>query len=128
MNFSDCAQRGYGWKADQPRDIELKMLLKVIDPGPDQCLSLGSSTGRHSGDGCCSGFNYMFNIFLGEDPVKFRFRKEMWHVNYDDDPKTGQWTHADANFRLEDVNDRWIGFAFCRYDLKDFISNGEKDN
>ncbi len=125
MDFAASANRGYGWKAIQPRDIELKMLIKVID-GNNEGLSLGSGTGKHSGDGCCSGFNYMFNIFLSDDPVKFRFRKEMWHVNYDDDPKTGQWTDTtNANFQLEDVNDRWVGFAFCRYDLKDFVSNGQ---
>lgn len=118
MDFTATENRGYGWKADQPRNVELKMLLKVINDGDDAGLSIGGPTGRHSDSGCCSGFGYMFNTFLQSNPVKFRFRKEMYHVNYDDDPKTGQWTHPSANFNLVNIN-RFIGLAYCRYNKKD---------
>jgi hypothetical protein len=125
MDFAATEARGYGWKADQPRDIELKLLLEVLDAPTDDGLSLGGPTGRHSDDGCCSGFAYMFNIEVYREPtVIFRFRKEMWHVNYDTDPETGEFTHPSANFSLVDLG-RYVGFAYCRYNVKDGRGPGQ---
>ena len=51
MDFTDTAARGYGYKKDDPRDIELTFLIKFVDANSDNGFAIEGPTGRHSGDG-----------------------------------------------------------------------------
>ena len=77
-------------------------------------LSLSGPTGHHSGGEThgCEGFTYMINVDLLSNPPEFRFRKEMFHVNYDDHPE-GKWTHPDAPDVI--VGGGWFGYGWVRY-------------
>ncbi len=120
MDFSDTESRGYIYKSSDPRDIEFKMLCKFTGFG-DNGFSISGPTGEHSGDGCCSGFSYMFSCEPSTTPVEFRFRKEMWHVSYHDH-SSGRWTHPTLNFKLNDHG--YVGLAYVRYNKKDGRSTG----
>lgn len=82
-------------------------------------LSLSGPTGHHSGGEThgCQGYTYMIH---GEDfdsaNPSFRFRKETYHVQYDNDPQTGLWTHPSATGT---VSGNWKGFGWVRYNRKD---------
>ena len=87
-------------------------------------LSLSGPTGHHSGGEThgCEGFTYMINVTLEDTPPKFRFRKETFHVNYDDDPQTGVWTHPSAPDKI--VGGGWFGYGWVRYDRKGGRTDG----
>src|SRR6476659_3741842 len=122
MDFAQTASRGYIYKPNDPRDVELKVIVN-IQSGKDGGLSISGNTGRHSGSGCCSGFDYMINMQYLDDPAIFRFRKEMWHVSYHTDPVTGEFTLPDVNFKLQGHGN--IGVGFIRYNKKDGVSSGK---
>ena len=122
MDFTATESRGYAYKADDPRDIELKFIIS-FEEGGDNGLSISSTAGSHSSDGCCSGNAYMFNVQYNVNPAEFRFRKEMWHVDYTTDPVTGEAnTHDDFDFKFMGHGN--IGLAFVRYNIKDGVSSG----
>ena len=113
MDFAQTAERGYAYKADDARDVELKCIMKVDGTG-DNGFSISACTGaHHSGGRCCQGCAYMITMEPSQNPTEFRFRKEMWHVSYHDAP-LGMFTHPKANFKIEGSG-RWIGLGFCRY-------------
>jgi hypothetical protein len=115
MNFTDTARRGYAYKNTDVRDFELTFAIKFVSGG-ENGLALEGPTGPHSGSGCCSGFAYKVDIDFGQNPPVFRFRKEMFHVDNSDDPKTGKWTNSKFNFDLK--TDRYVGFKYIRYNKK----------
>ncbi len=121
MNFDATEKRGYIYHSNDPRDVEIKFIVNFGSGFSDNGFSVSGPTGKHSGSNCCSGFNYMFNMEPGTNPAQFRFRKEMWHVSYHTDPKTNDWTHPKANFRLIGRN---VGIGYVRYNKKDGRSAG----
>ena len=123
MDFADTAARGYGYKANDPRDVEITFEIKFQEAGSDNGFAIEGPTGRHSGDGCCQGFAYKIDIQFQENPTKFRFRKEMWHVSNHNDPKTGVWTNSNFNFLLLG-HSKWVGFKYIHYVKKDGANSG----
>ncbi len=124
MNFEQTAARGYAYKADDPRDIELKFLVKFVDSGSDNGFAIEGPTGPHSGSGCCSGFCYKLDIQYRPSTPIFRFRKEMYHVSNSDDPKTGgEFTSSVLPFQLLGHDD-WIGVAWVRYNRAGGATSG----
>jgi len=113
MDFSRTALRGYAYKSDDPRDVEIKFLMRVTKGSSDSGLSIGGPTGHHTSSECCQGFAYMINVQYAVNPALFRFRKEMWHVSYHTDPDTGDWTSPTVNFKL--LGHGWVGYSFVRY-------------
>jgi len=128
MDFAATVKRGYIYKPNDPRDVELKMILNFQNGFSSDGFSISGNTGKHSGSGCCSGFDYMLNIQPGSNPSTFRFRKEMWHVDYITDPVTGEdWTHPSVNFKLEGHGN--VGLCYVRYNKKDgAIGTGHNTN
>ena len=120
MDFGDVDKRGYASKADDPRDVEIKFLAKFSGLG-DHGFSIGGPTGSHSGSGCCGGFAYMVTIEVGKKPSTFTFRKEIWHVQYDDSPE-GELEHDDLDFKIDGHG--WVGLGYCRYNK---TVSGKKD-
>jgi len=88
-------------------------------------ISLSGSTGHHTGgeEHGCQGFAYMVDNTWDTNPATFRFRKEMYHVHYITDPKTGTWTSPTFNFKIQDHG--WVGLGWCRYNKKDGRSAGK---
>ena len=113
-SFQDNVDRGYAYKADDPRDIELTIVVKFVDSGSDNGFAIEGPTGAHSSSGCCSGNCYKFDIQYRPNPTKFRFRKEMWHVDNSTDPVTGEFTDSRFNFSLLGRS-KWTGFKYIRY-------------
>lgn len=126
-NFDDNVKRGYAYKADDPRDIELKFLVKFVDSGSDNGFAIEGPTGPHSSSGCCSGYAYKLDIQYRPSQPKFRFRKEMWHVSNSDDPVNGQFTSDLANFQLLG-HDSFVGIGYVRYNKKDGAQSGHNTN
>lgn len=116
MSFRETAKRGFAAFADDVRDLEFKCLMDIKGIG-SHGFSISTTTGHHdsSSKPCCQGFAYMFNVDTASNPVQFRFRKEMWHVNYENSPE-GQFTHPDINFKLDGHG--YIGIGICRYNKK----------
>jgi len=87
-------------------------------------LSLSGPTGHHTGGEThgCQGFTYMINVDLEANPPLFRFRKETYHVQYDNHPE-GLWSHPDANRKI--VGGGWFGYCWVAYNKKDGISPGK---
>lgn len=112
MDFSQTADRGYAYKQDDARDLEIKMLIKIDGTGSNG-FSISACTGRHTGSQCCQGFAYMLTTEVADNPSKFNFRKEMWHVSYHSSP-IGLFSHPKCNFRIRDAG-KYVGLCFCRY-------------
>ena len=112
MDFADTAERGYAYKADDARDLEIKAIVDIRGTG-DNGFSISACTGHHTNDNCCQGFAYMITTEVASNPSEFNFRKEMWHVSYHDSP-LGTFEHPKCDFRIRDVN-RYVGIGFCRY-------------
>jgi hypothetical protein len=81
-------------------------------------LSLSGPTGHHTGGEThgCQGFTYMINVDLMSSPPLFRFRKETYHVQYDNHPE-GKWTHPAAPDTI--VGGGWFGYGWVAYNKKD---------
>lgn len=112
MDFSETAERGYAYKSDDARDLEIKAIVKIDGTGSNG-FSISTCTGRHTGSKCCQGSAYMITVEVADNPSKFNFRKEMWHVSYHNSP-VGLFTHSKCNFRIRDLG-RYVGIGFCRY-------------
>jgi len=85
-------------------------------------LDLSGPTGHHSGGEThgCEGFAYMTDSNFSVSPPSFRFRKETYHVQYNDHPD-GEYT---SPFATGDVTTKWVGYGWVRYNKKDGISPG----
>jgi hypothetical protein len=125
MNFAETAKRGYMWKENDLRDLELKFLVKIDGQGGDDGLSIGMGTGRHSEDGCCQGFTYMVTMEQTENPTSWRFRKEMWHVSYHTSPE-GKFTSPKVNFKV--AGHGWFGYGACKYNKPTPGGNSPEDD
>ena len=87
-------------------------------------LSVSGPTGHHSGGEThgCQGFTYMCDGNFDVNPPSFRFRKETYHVQYNNDPQTGVWT---SPFATGPVANNWKGIKWIRYNKKDGRSAGK---
>jgi hypothetical protein len=89
----------------------------TFDYDYEPSLSLSGPTGHHSGGVThgCQGFTYMITGHWDVNPPQFRFRKETYHVQYNDHPE-GKWTSPLATGPVEN---NWKGFGWVRYNKKD---------
>lgn len=112
MSFADTASRGYAYKADDARDMEIKCICTFSGISAGEGFSISARTGHHTGSNCCQGFAYMFNVDPNANPCVFRFRKEMVHVDYSNSPE-GTFTHPSFNFKL--VGHGKVGLSLVIY-------------
>lgn len=124
-DYSKLAQAGYFYKPSDWKNMEITIYVKVLSTsgGGDE-ISLVSRSVRHSTNvhEGCGGSSYHNNIDFTNG--KFKFKKEMWHVNYDIKPYTGITIGSTMN--------KWIGFKGIVYNLPDgsvkLESYVDKDN
>ncbi len=111
-DYSRLAQTGYFYKPSDWKNMEITIYVKVLSTsgGGDE-ISLVSRSVRHSTNvqEGCGGSSYHNNIDFTNG--KFKFKKEMWHVNYDIKPYTGITIGSTMN--------KWIGFKGVVYNLPD---------
>lgn len=110
-HFKDWEGAGYAWKKDDVRDMEIKGVFK-FDIGSNG-FSISCCTGHHkSGPPCCQGHAYMITLEPSDSPYSATFRKEMYHVQYDDSPE--------GSFNIPGItNDNvWFGLGLVRYNKK----------
>jgi hypothetical protein len=111
-DYSRLAQTGYFYKPTDWKNIEITIYVKVLSAsgGGDE-ISLVSRSVRHSTNvqEGCGGSSYHNNIDFTNG--KFKFKKEMWHVNYDIKPYSGISVGSTMN--------KWIGFKGIVYNLPD---------
>jgi len=86
-------------------------------------LDMSGPTGHHSGGEThgCQGFTYMCDTNLMGSTPSFRFRKETYHVQYNDHP-SGEFT---SPFATGPAINNWKGFGWVRYNKKDGRSAGK---
>ena len=124
-DYSRLAQTGYFYKPSDWKNMEITIYVKVLSTsgGGDE-ISLVSRSVRHSTNvqEGCGGSSYHNNIDFTNG--KFKFKKEMWHVNYDIKPYSGITIGSTMN--------KWIGFKGIVYNLPDgsvkLESYVDKDN
>ena len=124
-DYSKLAQTGYFYKPTDWKNIEITIYVKVLSAsgGGDE-ISLVSKSVRHSTNvhQGCGGSSYHNNIDFTNG--KFKFKKEMWHVNYDIKPYSG--------ISIGSTMNKWIGFKGIVYNLPDgsvkLESYVDKDN
>ncbi|MGB8027413.1 MAG: discoidin domain-containing protein, partial [Nitrososphaeraceae archaeon] len=111
-DYSRLAQTGYFYKPTDWKNVEITIYVKVLSAsgGGDE-ISLVSRSVRHSNNvhEGCGGSSYHNNIDFTNG--KFKFKKEMWHVNYDIKPYSG--------ITIGSTMDKWIGFKGIAYNLPD---------
>jgi len=111
-DYSRLAQTGYFYKPTDWKNMEITVYVKVLSAsgGGDE-ISLVSRSVRHSTNvqEGCGGSSYHNNIDFTNG--KFKFKKEMWHVNYDIKPYSGISVGSTMN--------KWIGFKGIVYNLPD---------
>lgn len=111
-DYSRLAQTGYFYKPSDWKNMEITMYVKVLSTsgGGDE-ISLVSRSVRHSTNvqEGCGGSSYHNNIDFTNG--RFKFKKEMWHVNYDIKPYSGITIGSTMN--------KWIGFKGIVYNLPD---------
>ncbi len=112
MDFDATQRRGYAYKADDARDVEIKCLAKFSGIDSESGFSISACTGHHSSSGCCQGFAYMSTTEITHSPSDNRFRKEIWHVNYNETPQNS--TVDLSGGRINNSN-KYVGLCFCRY-------------
>jgi hypothetical protein len=124
-DYSRLAQTGYFYKPTDWKNVEITIYVKVLSTsgGGDE-ISLVSRSVRHSTNvhEGCGGSSYHNNIDFTNG--KFKFKKEMWHVNYDIKPYSG--------ITIGSTMGKWIGFKGIVYNLPDgsvkLESYVDKDN
>ncbi len=86
-------------------------------------LDMSGPTGHHSGGEThgCQGFTYMCDTNLMGSTPSFRFRKETYHVQYNDHPD-GEFT---SPFATGTSINNWKGYGWVAYNKKDGISPGK---
>jgi hypothetical protein len=115
MNFKETAARGYAGFPDDVRDLEFKTLVNIKGIG-DHGFSISARTGHHDSKHkpCCQGFAYMFNMDVSSGVAEFRFRKEIYHVEYYNSPE-GWFKHPKIDFQIDGHG--WVGFGFSIYNI-----------
>jgi len=111
-DYSSLSQIGHFYKPTDWKNVEITIYVKVLSAsgGGDE-ISLVSRSVRHSTNvhEGCGGSSYHNNIDFTNG--KFKFKKEMWHVNYDIKPYSGITIGSTMN--------KWIGFKGIVYNLPD---------
>ena len=110
-DYSELAKTGYWYAPQDWKNVEITGYFKVTNiKGSGEEISVVSRGVRHDDiyDGC-GGASYHNNI----DIVKgqFRFKKEMWHADYDKGPYTG--------INISSVLNKWFGFKGIVYNMPD---------
>ena len=109
LKFPDAASRGYAWKKDDVRDLEIKGVFK-FNIGSNG-FSISCCTGHHTGSKCCQGHAYMITFEPSQNPYTGLFRKEMWHVSYHPSPE--------GDFDIPGMSGSgWVGLGLVRYNKK----------
>ena len=105
LKFPDAAGRGYAYKKDDVRDLEIKGVFN-FNLGSNG-FSISCCTGHHTTPKpCCQGHAYMLTVEPSQGNASFR--KEMWHVSYHPSP--------DGDFDIPGLGSGdWIGLGFIRY-------------
>ncbi len=124
-DYSRLAQIGHFYKPTDWKNVEITIYVKVLsNSGGGDEISLVSRSVRHSTNvhEGCGGSSYHNNIDFTNG--KFKFKKEMWHVNYDIKPYSGITIGSTMN--------KWIGLKGIVYNLPDgsvkLESYVDKDN
>jgi len=111
-DYSRLSQIGHFYKPTDWKNMEITIYVKVLSAsgGGDE-ISLVSRSVRHSTNvhEGCGGSSYHNNIDFTNG--KFKFKKEMWHVNYDIKSYSGITIGSTMN--------KWIGFKGIVYNLPD---------
>ena len=108
MSFRDTAARGYMYKPDDARDLEITMEMNFS--GINSGFSTSVRTGHHSSDGCCQGCALMLNLEPSTSPIEFRWRKEVTHPHYASLP---YFTKSGISFKANGYG--WFGLKFISY-------------
>jgi hypothetical protein len=107
-NYSQLSQIGYWYKPSDWKNVEITGYFKPSSEGYND-ISLVSRSVRHStnvNEGC-GGSSYHNNIGIGNGT--FRFKKEMWHVDYMITPY--------YNTSIGSIMNKWTGFKGIVYNL-----------
>lgn len=108
-NYSQLSQIGYWYKPSDWKNVEITGYFKPLTTEGYNDISLVSRSVRHStnvNEGC-GGSSYHNNIGIGNGI--FRFKKEMWHVDYMITPY--------YNTSIGSIMNKWTGFKGIVYNL-----------
>jgi hypothetical protein len=108
-NYSQLSQIGYWYKPSDWKNVEITGYFKPLTTEGYNDISLVSRSVRHStsvNEGC-GGSSYHNNIGIGNGT--FRFKKEMWHVDYMITPY--------YNTNIGSIMNKWTGFKGIVYNL-----------
>jgi hypothetical protein len=112
-DYSELAKTGYWYAPQDWKNVEITGYFKVtnIMKSGGEEISVVSRGIRHDDDvyDGCGGASYHNNIDV--EKGQFRFKKEMYHVNYDTSPHTG--------INISSVMNKWFGFKGIVYNLPD---------
>ena len=122
FNHSILAKKGYMQSPNDWKNIEMTGYIKLNqfnieeDEGILQWYSRGGIHYSNNGSSnqSCEGVGYKGNLFFNGD---VRFAKEQWHVSYEFTDKKSNVTSS--------LKDRWIGFKYITYNIKDKNTNTE---
>jgi hypothetical protein len=120
-NFRDDEDDGFLRLGKETDDCELIDLATGTWEFPyltdGDGISISGPTGHHSGGEShgCEGFTYMCDCNFEANPPRFRFRKETYHVQYNDHPD-GEFTSPLAT---QVTSNKWKGLGWVRYNKKD---------
>jgi hypothetical protein len=108
-NYSQLSQTGYWYKPTDWKNVEITGYFKPLAIKEKNDISLVSRSVRHSTNvyGGCGGSSYHNNI--GIDNGAFRFKKEMWHADYERTPY--------FNTTIGSIMNKWTGFKGIVYNL-----------
>ena len=108
-NYSQLSQIGYWYKPSDWKNVEITGYFKPLATEGYNDISLVSRSFWHStnvNEGC-GGSSYHNNIGIGNRA--FRFKKEMWHVDYMITPY--------YNTSIGSIMNKWTGFKGIVYNL-----------
>ncbi len=110
-DFTASAKRGYVYKSNDWKNVELTVYFKVSNWSPiDNYIVMKGPTGEHHSDShCCSGSSYN-GYFLHDNPTSTEFAKEMYHVNYD---RRGTKKIPGINYSI--LGHGWFGAKWVHY-------------
>lgn len=108
-NYSQLSQIGYWYKPSDWKNVEITGYFKPLATEGYNDISLVSRSVRHSTNvnESCGGSSYHNNIGIGNGA--FRFKKEMWHVDYMITPY--------YNTSIGSIMNKWTGFKGIVYNL-----------
>ena len=108
-NYSQLSQTGYWYKPTDWKNVEITGYFKPVAIKEKNDISLVSRSVRHDTNvyAGCGGSSYHNNI--GIDNGAFRFKKEMWHADYERTPY--------FNTTIGSIMNKWTGFKGIVYNL-----------